>query len=117
MKLLSFFLVSDKVFGPTSQTESVYEDGVKNVALSALMGINGKHVDDYIKLTLSGCHFSIRFNVLSLLRNCFHIIFAATIFAYGQTSSGKTYTMRGITEKAVNDIYKHIMNVSFIIVL
>ncbi|KAG4137430.1 hypothetical protein ERO13_D07G071300v2 [Gossypium hirsutum] len=34
----------------------------------------------------------------------------ATIFAYGQTSSGKTYTMRGITEKAVNDIYHHIMN-------
>ncbi|PIA33395.1 hypothetical protein AQUCO_04100077v1 [Aquilegia coerulea] len=64
----------DKVFGPSSVTEAVYEDGVKNVALSALMGIN------------------------------------ATIFAYGQTSSGKTYTMRGITEKAVNDIYNHIMN-------
>ncbi|KAI3732138.1 hypothetical protein L1987_63336 [Smallanthus sonchifolius] len=64
----------DKVFGPEAVTESVYEDGVKTVALSALMGIN------------------------------------ATIFAYGQTSSGKTYTMRGITEKAVNDIYQHIMN-------
>ncbi|KAF7819906.1 kinesin-like protein NACK1 [Senna tora] len=64
----------DKVFGPVSLTETVYEEGVKNVALSALMGIN------------------------------------ATIFAYGQTSSGKTYTMRGITEKAVNDIYNHIMN-------
>ncbi|OIW03624.1 hypothetical protein TanjilG_22281 [Lupinus angustifolius] len=64
----------DKVFGPACLTESVYEEGVKNVALSALMGIN------------------------------------STIFAYGQTSSGKTYTMRGITEKAVNDIYEHIMN-------
>ncbi|XP_021727786.1 kinesin-like protein NACK1 [Chenopodium quinoa] len=64
----------DKVFGPASITETVYEDGVKNVALSSLMGIN------------------------------------ATIFAYGQTSSGKTYTMRGITEKAVTDIYNHIMN-------
>ncbi|KAF8085493.1 hypothetical protein N665_0665s0003 [Sinapis alba] len=63
----------DKVFGPESVTEDVYEDGVKNVALSALMGIN------------------------------------ATIFAYGQTSSGKTYTMRGVTEKAVNDIYNHII--------
>ena len=41
------------------------------------------------------------------------IFVAATVFAYGQTSSGKTYTMRGITEKAVHDIYKHIMNVSF----
>ncbi|KAJ1387742.1 P-loop containing nucleoside triphosphate hydrolase [Sesbania bispinosa] len=64
----------DKVFGPASLTETVYEEGVKNVALSALMGIN------------------------------------ATVFAYGQTSSGKTYTMRGITEKAVKDIYNHIMN-------
>ncbi|XP_047315927.1 kinesin-like protein NACK1 [Impatiens glandulifera] len=64
----------DRVFGPSSLTDSVYEDGVKKVALSSLMGIN------------------------------------ATIFAYGQTSSGKTYTMRGITEKAVTDIYAHIMN-------
>ncbi|KAI8014060.1 Kinesin-like protein NACK1 [Camellia lanceoleosa] len=32
------------------------------------------------------------------------------MFANGQTSSGKTYTMRGITEKAVNDIYRHIVN-------
>ncbi|KAJ4960066.1 hypothetical protein NE237_019976 [Protea cynaroides] len=64
----------DKVFGPACLTETVYEEGVKNVALSALMGIN------------------------------------ATIFAYGQTSSGKTYTMRGVTEKAVNDIYDHISN-------
>ncbi|MED6181040.1 Kinesin-like protein nack1 [Stylosanthes scabra] len=64
----------DKVFGPACLTETVYEEGVKNVVLSALMGIN------------------------------------ATVFAYGQTSSGKTYTMRGITEKAVNDIYNHIMD-------
>ncbi|GAA0143056.1 hypothetical protein LIER_03827 [Lithospermum erythrorhizon] len=64
----------DKVFGSDCLTEAVYDDGVKSVALSALMGIN------------------------------------ATIFAYGQTSSGKTYTMRGITEKAVNDIYAHMMN-------
>ncbi|CAH8383509.1 unnamed protein product [Eruca vesicaria subsp. sativa] len=32
----------------------------------------------------------------------------ATIFAYGQTSSGKTFTMRGITENVVKDIYEHI---------
>lgn len=37
----------------------------------------------------------------------------ATIFAYGQTSSGKTFTMRGITENAVKDIYEHIKNVSY----
>ncbi|KAK4487433.1 hypothetical protein RD792_005932 [Penstemon davidsonii] len=32
----------------------------------------------------------------------------STIFAYGQTSSGKTYTMSGITEYAVEDIYDYI---------
>ncbi|MFQ6642056.1 hypothetical protein Gotur_017661 [Gossypium turneri] len=32
----------------------------------------------------------------------------SSIFAYGQTSSGKTYTMRGITEYAVADIYDYI---------
>ncbi|RDX90579.1 Kinesin-like protein KIN-7E, partial [Mucuna pruriens] len=32
----------------------------------------------------------------------------ASIFAYGQTSSGKTYTMAGITEYAVADIFDHI---------
>ncbi|KAG9450516.1 hypothetical protein H6P81_010481 [Aristolochia fimbriata] len=64
----------DKVFGPACVTDTVYEEGAKDVALSALTGIN------------------------------------ATIFAYGQTSSGKTFTMRGIMECAMNDIYNHICN-------
>lgn len=33
---------------------------------------------------------------------------SATIFAYGQTSSGKTYTMNGITDYAVADICGYI---------
>ncbi|XP_073292658.1 kinesin-like protein KIN-7F [Primulina huaijiensis] len=33
----------------------------------------------------------------------------STIFAYGQTSSGKTYTMNGITEYTVADIYDYIL--------
>ncbi|KAA0054246.1 kinesin-like protein NACK2 [Cucumis melo var. makuwa] len=64
----------DKVFDPTCSTQRVYDEGAKDVALSALTGMN------------------------------------ATIFAYGQTSSGKTFTMRGITEYAVNDIFEHIKN-------
>ena len=32
----------------------------------------------------------------------------ASIFAYGQTSSGKTYTMSGITEFTVEDIYAYV---------
>lgn len=64
----------DKVFGLSCSSQKVYEEGAKDVALSALTGIN------------------------------------ATIFAYGQTSSGKTYTMKGITENAVKDIFEHIRN-------
>ncbi|XP_016490960.2 kinesin-like protein KIN-7F isoform X2 [Nicotiana tabacum] len=33
--------------------------------------------------------------------------FNSSIFAYGQTSSGKTYTMSGITEYTLADIYDH----------
>ncbi|MCL7042829.1 hypothetical protein MKW94_016095 [Papaver nudicaule] len=32
----------------------------------------------------------------------------SSIFAYGQTSSGKTYTMNGVTEYTVTDIYDYI---------
>ncbi|KAK4789468.1 hypothetical protein SAY86_016772 [Trapa natans] len=32
----------------------------------------------------------------------------ANVFAYGQTSSGKTYTMSGVTEYAIADIYNYI---------
>ncbi|XP_021756732.1 kinesin-like protein KIN-7B isoform X2 [Chenopodium quinoa] len=64
----------NKVFSPTCVTARVYEGGAKDVALSALTGIN------------------------------------ATIFAYGQTSSGKTFTMRGITEYAIEDIYQYMQN-------
>lgn len=37
--------------------------------------------------------------------------FPASIFAYGQTSSGKTFTMSGITEYTMADIYDHIERV------
>ncbi|KAK1296654.1 Kinesin-like protein NACK2 [Acorus calamus] len=38
----------------------------------------------------------------------------SSIFAYGQTSSGKTYTMIGITEYTVADIYDYIQKFVFI---
>ncbi|KAJ0587769.1 putative plus-end-directed kinesin ATPase [Helianthus annuus] len=34
--------------------------------------------------------------------------FNSSVFAYGQTSSGKTYTMTGITQYAISDIFDHI---------
>ncbi|KAM2313901.1 hypothetical protein ACFX1S_026996 [Malus domestica] len=62
--LMYDIVIFDKVFGLMCSTQKVYEEGAKDVALSALTGMN------------------------------------ATIFAYGQTSSGKTFTIRGITENA-----------------
>lgn len=64
----------DRVFDPSCPNRAIYEQGARDVALSAIKGIN------------------------------------ATIFAYGQTNSGKTYTMRGIAESVINDIYAHIDN-------
>ncbi|KAJ7957827.1 Kinesin-like protein [Quillaja saponaria] len=62
----------DRVFGCDGSTKQVFEEGIKEVALSVVSGIN------------------------------------SSIFAYGQTSSGKTYTMSGITEFSVRDIYDYI---------
>ncbi|KAH6767216.1 ATP binding microtubule motor family protein [Perilla frutescens var. hirtella] len=62
----------DRVFRGDCKTREVYEEGIKDIALSVVGGIN------------------------------------STIFAYGQTSSGKTYTMNGITEYTVADIYDYI---------
>lgn len=42
------------------------------------------------------------------------VVIAASIFAYGQTSSGKTYTMTGITGFAINDIFLYIDKVTHI---
>ncbi|WVZ17957.1 hypothetical protein V8G54_005279 [Vigna mungo] len=54
----------DRVFGEKCSTKQVYEEGIKDVALSVVRGVN------------------------------------SSIFAYGQTSSGKTHTMTGITDYA-----------------
>ncbi|KAL0348452.1 UNVERIFIED_CONTAM: Kinesin-like protein KIN-7F [Sesamum angustifolium] len=57
----------DRVFRGDCRTREVYDEGIKDIVLSVVGGIN------------------------------------STVFAYGQTSSGKTYTMNGITEYAVAD--------------
>ncbi|KAK9690995.1 hypothetical protein RND81_09G169800 [Saponaria officinalis] len=62
----------DRVFSGDCSSKQVYEEGTKEIALSAVSGIN------------------------------------SSIFAYGQTSSGKTYTMNAITEFTVGDVYDYI---------
>ncbi|KAK4772602.1 hypothetical protein SAY86_014377 [Trapa natans] len=64
----------DRAFRGDCTTNQVYEEGVKQIALSVLNGIN------------------------------------SSIFAYGQTSSGKTYTMNGVTEQTVAEIFDYIQN-------
>ncbi|MBA0739124.1 hypothetical protein Gogos_012420 [Gossypium gossypioides] len=70
----------DRVFRGDCSTKKVYEEGAKEIALSVVNGIN--------------CEYGY-----------WHL---ASIFAYGQTSSGKTYTMNGITEYTVADIFDYI---------
>ena len=62
--------------------------------------------------------FIVFFSVLDVLMG-----YNGTIFAYGQTSSGKTHTMEGIMEnpdlqgiipRIVNDIFNHIYRLFFI---
>ncbi|MBA0683053.1 hypothetical protein Goari_024730 [Gossypium aridum] len=70
----------DRVFRGDCSTKQVYEEGAKEIAFSVVNGIN--------------CEYGY-----------WHL---ASIFAYGQTSSGKTYTMNGITEYTVADIFDYI---------
>lgn len=42
LQLIGVLMPPDKVFGPACQTDVVYEEGAKDVAMSALAGINGR---------------------------------------------------------------------------
>ena len=67
---LLYYLWIDYVFGPEATTETAYQGLGKRIVESFVKGINGL-------LLWSGYEY------------------IGTIFAYGQTSSGKTYTMHG----------------------
>lgn len=58
----------------------------------------------FLVLQFSVLQFSVLFWSLGLF--C-----VASVFAYGQTSSGKTFTMSGVTQYAVADIYDYIEQV------
>ncbi|KAJ8443627.1 hypothetical protein Cgig2_019609 [Carnegiea gigantea] len=57
--------------------------------------------------TSSQCFMRLLSLWLHVLHSC-KTSFAASVFAYGQTSSGKTYTMSGITEYTMEDIFDYI---------
>lgn len=92
------------MFNPECNTRQVYEEGAKQVALSVLSGINCTYA-------LQKQHQLFHQTELQLFSHSFcslSLFTAASIFAYGQTSSGKTYTMVGITERSMSDIYDYI---------
>lgn len=80
----------DRVFGPDSSTTVVYEGVGKRIVDSFMHGMNGTFQIDHLN--------------------------PGTIFAYGQTSSGKTYTMHGedsspgLIYLATKDIFDYMAN-------
>lgn len=73
-------------------------------------------------LVLSVCLASIdsftHYRFIFNLCMCVRVVFAGTIFAYGQTASGKTYTMMGsedylgVIPRAIHDIFQKIKKVN-----
>ena len=95
----------DRVFGPECCTRQVYDQGAKEVAFSVVSGVNG--------LTSFHLHFTLPpFYSYSSSLYLYFTWFSASVFAYGQTSSGKTYTMSGITHCTLVDIYDYIDKVN-----
>ena len=93
----------DKVFKPNASQEKVYNEAAKSI-------VKGKLIDYiFIKAFILINNYS---NFIDVLMG-----YNGTIFAYGQTSSGKTHTMegvmgdphlQGIIPRIVNDIFNHI---------
>ena len=85
------------MFGPSKGTEQIYEQVGSQLVSSVLKGMNG----------IQGC---LLYTSESL--SIFHG--SGTIFAYGQTASGKTFTMQGdrkqsgILSLAVEQIFDEI---------
>lgn len=96
----------DSVFGIGSQTAQIYQALVEPIVTSVMKGFNGKQATNCTPYQPS----------LSLCVVCYWSI--GTIFAYGQTSSGKTHTMTGnsddpgIIPLAIMGMFQYIENVS-----
>ncbi|CAJ1933603.1 unnamed protein product [Sphenostylis stenocarpa] len=111
----------DRVFGPHTNSDEVYEVAAKPVVKSAMEGVNGKdsgfktiqHNGNVMLLVVSdlvATAQSFRF----FDGSCFR-----TVFAYGVTSSGKTHTMHGdqncpgIIPLAIKDVFSIIQDTFF----
>lgn len=81
-------LWTDRMFKEDCETIQVYEARTKEIVAAAVRGFNGNtHSADF------WFRFQRELSIQFLFRVCFG--FLGTVFAYGQTNSGKTHTMRG----------------------
>ena len=102
----------DTVFGAESKQLDVYNLTARPIVDSVLGGYNGKFCFDYFNTNLlkhfsdGSLNLSVRFYsklLLSSILSYRNILvynllsyFPGTIFAYGQTGTGKTFTMEGL---------------------
>jgi hypothetical protein len=77
---------SDCVFSEDTSNDQVYDVAAKHIVSSAVSGMNGKS-----KFLAIG----IVVHQPDLCTHAFAHTHLGTIFAYGQTASGKTFTMQG----------------------
>ncbi|KAK3020708.1 hypothetical protein RJ639_046571 [Escallonia herrerae] len=89
----------DRIFGEECKTIEVYKARTKQLVDAAVRGFNGI-ASHFIALSLD------------------ILVVTGTVFAYGQTNSGKTHTMRGVAVEpgviplAVHDLFNIIQEVS-----
>lgn len=101
------------MFDESSTNASVYELLTKDIIHAAVEGFNGNLNQIQIRIN----RFFQSFDFMELLW-----FLLGTAFAYGQTSSGKTFTMTGsetdpgIIRRSVRDVFERIHMVGIIFV-
>jgi centromeric protein E len=101
---------SDHIFESHKTNEDIYDLVAKPIVSAALEGFNGNDRKIFI-------HTGLQPTSPPLIELICFLFCAGTIFAYGQTSSGKTYTMtgddmvQGIIPLAVHDVFAQIAKV------
>lgn len=99
--ILQCFWFADRIFGEDCKTFEVYQARTKEIVASAVRGFNG--IVDEISCSLRLSYVLVMFGWLLISLWNFYVVFfnisslrnLGTVFAYGQTNSGKTHTMRG----------------------
>ena len=84
-------LCADRVFSSSETTDQLYQDIAKPLVVSAVEGYNGTTRRFALVLQWAETQAAYGHVLMTLLMHRS----PGTIFAYGQTSSGKTFTMMG----------------------